>query len=280
MGRSWTLKSSENRMSWEDAVKWMKSQPDQTEVARDCFFDDPLSEAANRYYLSSEWSAVRELIGTQGGRALDIGSGRGISAYALAMDGWQVTALEPDPSLLVGAGAIRQLARDTKLEIDVVVEWGEQLPFESNSFDLVFCRQVLHHARDLKDLCREAGRVLKPNGLFIAIRDHVVSRHEDLPAFLGEHSLHRLYGGEHAFTLKEYKSAIIAAGIDLKQVLNPMESEINMYPRSKQTLKDNMASKLHLPSSALIPDWLLSWRGRTSNAPGRLYSFVGRKPGQ
>ena len=128
----------------------------------------PLRAAADRYYVCLGWVAVRQLIGTSRGRALDIGSGRGISAYALAKDGWQTTALEPDPSENVGAGAIRQLSAETGIRVSVVENWGEELPFESNSFDLVHCRQVLHHARDLPSLCKEAARVLKPNGTFIA----------------------------------------------------------------------------------------------------------------
>ena len=61
---------------------------------RACFFDDPLAAAAERYYRSSEWAAVRALLPPRPGLALDLGSGRGISAYALARDGWRVVALE------------------------------------------------------------------------------------------------------------------------------------------------------------------------------------------
>jgi len=247
---------------------------------RACFFDDPLPAAANRYYTCSEWDAVRVLIGPSCGRALDVGSGRGISAYALARDGWQTTALEPDVSQEVGAGAIRQLAAETGVQISVVEEWGEELPFESNSFDLVHCRQVLHHARDLSKFCREAARVLKPDGIFIATREHVLSRPEDLQAFLDSHPLHRLYGGENAFLLKEYTSALTAAGIKLEKILNPLESDINLFPQSKAEVKAHLARKLFLPFPELIPDWLLSWRGRALDLPGRLYSFLGRKVSQ
>ena len=211
------------------------------------------------------------------GQALDIGAGRGISAYALARDGWQTIALEPDASLEVGAGAIRQLASETGVTINIVEESGEELPFESNSFDLVHCRQVLHHSRDLRLFCREAGRVLKFNGIFIATREHVLSRREDLQAFLDSHPLHFLYGGESAYLLEEYTSAIEAAGIEIIKVLNPLESDINLFPQSKIGLKAEFARRRFLPFPSLIPDWLLSWRGDRLNSPGRLYSFLGKK---
>ena len=87
-------------LSWEEAVLWLKAQPDQDDLIKACFYDDPLQSAAERYYLSTEWLAVREEL-PQIGRVLDIGSGRGISAYAFAKDGWQVDALER-PLVVVG----------------------------------------------------------------------------------------------------------------------------------------------------------------------------------
>src|SRR6202040_1201267 len=123
----------------------------------------------------------------------------GISSYALARDGWRVTALEPDPSDVVGAGAIEQLAAVSNLPIEVVRDWGETLPFADATFDLVYGRQVLHHARDLRTLCAEMGRVLKSGGTFLATREHVIFRDADLAVFLAEHPLHRLYGGENAY---------------------------------------------------------------------------------
>jgi ubiquinone/menaquinone biosynthesis C-methylase UbiE len=169
------------------------------------------------------------------------------------------------------------LSTETGVQISVVEKWGEELPFESNSFDLVHCRQVLHHARDLRSFCREAARVLKPNGIFIATREHVLSRPEDLQVFLARHPLHHLYGGENAFLLEEYTSAITAAAINLIKVLNPLESYINLFPQSKLDVKAQLARKVFLPLPSLIPDCLLSWAGRFVDSPGRLYSFLGRK---
>jgi SAM-dependent methyltransferase len=269
--------STETKLSWEQAVLSLREQPDAHDLVLACFYDDPLIDAARRYAASTEWLAVRELVGTPRGKALDIGAGRGISSFALASDGWQVTALEPDASEVVGAGAIRDLAQAAGLAIDVVQEWGEKLPFADASFDLVHCRQVLHHARDLKQLCAEIGRVLKPAGRFIATREHVVSRTEDVPAFQAAHPLHRLYGGENAFMLKEYVAAITGAGITLSQVLNPKQSNINLYPETQANIKRRWAGILMLPSPRLIPDLLLKMTGDRGDIPGRLYTFFGRK---
>src|SRR5579863_5119513 len=146
-------------MTWEQAVQWLRTQPDQQALVAACYFDDPLVDAADRFWRSAEWKAISALLPTPGGRALDLGAGRGISAYALARDGWHVTALEPDPSDLVGAGAILALSETSGHSIEVVTEYSENLPFADESFDVVHCRQVLHHARDLPQSLREIFRV-------------------------------------------------------------------------------------------------------------------------
>ncbi|MDR1275560.1 MAG: methyltransferase domain-containing protein [Candidatus Accumulibacter sp.] len=261
-------------MSWEDAVAWLRAQPDRRQLVRDCFFDDPLLPAAERYRASTEWSAVRAFLPPRPGKALDLGSGRGIAAFALARDGWETTALEPDPSALVGAGAIRALARQSGVEIGVVEAWGERLPFDDGSFDLVHARQALHHAKDLKALCAEIGRVLKPGGLCIASREHVVSSRDDLPAFLASHPLHTLYGGENAFMLNEYIGALSDAGLSIRRVLSPLESDINLYPDTLADARKRLTAKLRLALPEGFLNRLLAWRGRWSNAPGRLYTFV------
>lgn len=138
---------------------------------------------------------------------------------------------------------------------------GEKLLFEDESFDVVFARQALHHAKDLDKLCKEMGRVLKKGGTFIAIREHVISTKKDLPIFLSNHPLHKLYGGENAFLLKEYLNAIRNAHIKLTAVLNPIESDINLFPRRNK----------------YMPKLLAKYLGNLIGYPGRIYSFIGEK---
>lgn len=265
-------------MTWEEAVLWLRAQTDQRDVVRACFYDDPLLQAAERYHASSEWAAIRELLPPKPGKALDLGAGRGILSFALAREGWSTTALEPDPSEIVGAGAIRSLAAETGLPIAVSLEPGERLPFVDNGFDLVLCRAVMHHARDLELFCREACRVLAPGGLFLGAREHVVSSPAQLQAFLQAHPLHRHYGGEHAYRLREYLEAMRGAGFRIRKVLNPFASEINLFPDSRQALRERIAKSFRLPSPDLVGGWMLKLLGALHRGPGRLYTFVAVKP--
>lgn len=275
--------------SWEEAVAWLRKQPGQSQLVTDCYYDDPLIKAAERYWHSEEWLAVRTALTGRTGNALDVGAGRGIASYALAREGFAVTALEPDSSDLVGAGAIRALARDSRLPIQVVEEFSERLPFADSTFDVVFARAVLHHTRDLEAACREFFRVLKPGGLLLAIREHVISAPDDLPRFLEQHPLHRLYGGEHAFMLKQYVAALEQAGFGKLEVISPWRSPINFAPYSLDSLKGELAQRvglripgvdrLVLAMLGLPGMWLLarSVLERIDHRPGRLYSFVAMK---
>lgn len=266
----------EPESTWEEAVIWLRSQPGQAELVQACFFDDPLLAACERYRASVEWQEVRRRAGPPA-KVLDLGAGRGIASYAFARDGWEVVALEPDPSELVGAGAIRNLKSVAGLAIDVREECGEALPLADDTFDLVFCRQVLHHARDLGAFCREVARVLKPGGRMLAVREHVISREADLPYFQAIHPLHHRYGGEQAFTLPVYRENIRAAGLTLIEELNPWASEMNTFPETFDDLRRRVARRLHWPWPAAIPARALAMMGSRIQRPGRLYSFVARK---
>ena len=264
-------------ISWEQAVQTLRDDPSQRELVLACFYDDPIQSAADRYERSSEWAALKTLLPEGAGRALDLGSGRGIVAYSLARAGWNVTAAEPDASKVVGAGAIRELGRITGTPIHVIECAGEALDCESDSMDLVHCRAVLHHADDLGLLCREVARVLRPGGRFIATREPVLTHEEDRAVFLDSHPLHRLFGGENAYRLATYRSAIEDAGLTIDRIYNPLESDVNVFPQTLMEYKRRIARRLLLPSPRFVPDIALKLLGALSNVPGRLFTFVASK---
>lgn len=281
-----------SQITWEQAVQWLREQPDQQELVRACYYDDPLLEAAERFAASAEWQAINRLLAGKSGRALDLGAGRGISSYALAKSGWQVTALEPDPSDVVGAGAIRSLAKESGLPITLVQGIAEEMDFDG-MFDLVYTREVLHHARDLQEMCRQAARALKPGGILLACREHVINKKSDLAIFLKGHALHYLYGGENAYLLDAYLTAIRSSGIRVKKVFGSHDSIINYFPRTDAQVLKSIQSPLtkylgtsltglllheKLPWTTWVNTWLADWASRKDTSPGRLYTFLGEKP--
>jgi len=279
-------------LTWEEAVEWLRSRPEYEQLVRDCYYDDPLVEAAKRFSGSQEWDEVRRCLPATPGRVLDVGAGRGIGSYALAVNGWRVTALEYDPSPLVGRGAISRLSRETGLSIEVVAGCGEALPFARESMDVVYVRAVLHHLQDVSAFFREVDRVLRPGGMVIATREHVLDSYAELAEFQESHPLHRLYGGEKALLLEEYLGSIRQSGLTIVRVVGPFDSAMNYYPMSSEDRHTYCCSPLFrflgyrgamrvTSESHHIGRWLLgkmaARRSAQCHVPGRLYSFIGKK---
>ncbi|MEQ1861190.1 MAG: class I SAM-dependent methyltransferase [Chthoniobacteraceae bacterium] len=258
------------RLSWEEAVRWFRGQPGNEEAVRANYFDLPVRQAAERYATSEEFAEVWRLLGASG-HILDLGAGNGVASFALARAGWQVTALEPDPSDEVGAGAIR------KLGIAVTEDAGERLPFADATFEAVFARQVLHHVPDLAQTMRELHRVLRPEGVVLAIREHVVRDARELAAFRAQHPLHRHYGGENAHSLDAYLGAARAAGFTIREVWGPIESILNFAPGSeveRQRWVRHAKWRHWCGLGWLFQRAALRANSRRNRTPGRLYSFL------
>lgn len=274
------------KISWEEAVAKIKSDETFKKLVIDSFFDDPVTSAAGRFYNGGEWNAARELIAgffprnyqPHKMKAIDIGAGRGIASYALARDGWNVTALEPCGSESVGNLAIQKIIDGFNIKnISISADYGESLKFADGAFDLVYMRQALHHAADLGKFCSEAARVLKPGGVFIAAREHVLTSKSDLQAFLDAHPLHKYYGGENAYTLQEYLTALKKAGIGRIRVLKTYDSDINLFPDSLESLKKRLCARIGFNPPSFIFVAVLTALNFLNHAPGRLYTFAGVK---
>ena len=271
-------------MAWEQAVKWFIAQPENVEISKAAYFDDPI-EGAKRFHKSAEFAKVLSYLPKEPGRALDLGAGNGILSYALAQEGWDVTAVEPDPSNFVGAGAIRKVARETGAKINVIEAFGEDLPLEAAGFDIVVARQVLHHANDLCAFCREFTRLSRSGAKIVTLRDHVITGPEQLPAFLETHSMHYLYGGENAFTMEQYRGALEAAGLNILEELNSFQSIINYDPNTPAMIRRLAAEKfgslrpiMSIVFSCVPFALLRALLAKLDNRPGRLVSFVCEKP--
>jgi SAM-dependent methyltransferase len=275
------------KYSWEQTVILLRQNPDHRDLIRDSYLGADLDDNCRRFLLSDEFKETLSLMETEAPAAkdiLDLPAGNGIACYAFAKKGYSVVAVEPDASATVGRGAIELIKKAHNLgTIEIVDAWGENLPFPAESFDVVYVRQGLHHAKDLRKMVSELIRVLRKGGLMVAVREHVVDDYaESLESFLASQPDHQLYGGENAFTLEDYKKAIQAAGFKMIRCLGPYDSIINLYPESpsrlrKQLLSSRRARMLKkIVGEEIVFKLALSKLKKTAY-PGRLYSFFARK---
>jgi 2-polyprenyl-3-methyl-5-hydroxy-6-metoxy-1,4-benzoquinol methylase len=223
-----------NSMNWEQTIQYIRTKPEYNDLVIKAYFDEKLHINVERFRKSPEFLETLRYMKIYQPNAksiLDIGSGNGISAISFALEGFDVVAVEPDPSDTIGAGAIRILKKHYNLSnIEIYEAFAEEIQFESGKFDIVYARQCMHHAYNLHDFVKECARVLKHNGLFFTVRDHVIFNKVDKKLFLEYHPLQKYYGGENAFTPTEYKSAMINANLDIKEELKFYDSIINYYP--------------------------------------------------
>jgi ubiquinone/menaquinone biosynthesis C-methylase UbiE len=273
-------------MTLDEAIHWLRADPSSVDLVADAYLGRDVAASADRFLRSAEFAEVKRLLGPmlQDAVVADIGAGVGIASYALLESGAsRVFAVEPDPSTEVGRGAIERLRTDTSTPIEILDGWGEALPLPDNTIDVIYSRQVLHHAADLELFMLEVARVLRPGGVLLACREHVVDNESQKKAFLDTHPVHRLAGGENAFALPQYLAAIAASGLAMKAILGPWDSVINAFPavRSSHELTDYAARRLeeHFGSlgrsASRLPgvSALVWWRVRRP-LPGRMYSFL------
>ena len=97
--------------------------------------------------------ALSNLIGST---VLDLGSGTGAAFDQLL--NYETTALDPDKKML-----------ELNTFEDKVLGSAENLPFEDNSFDNVFCCFVWRNVSDTNKALQEVYRVLRPGGKFILL---------------------------------------------------------------------------------------------------------------
>lgn len=100
-------------------------------------------------------------------RILDLCCGRGEATEVLLDYSDDVTGLDASPKAIA-------FARKTVPAATYVEGWAQDLPFESETFDLVHSSAAMHEmsAEVLTQILTEACRVLKPGGIFAIVDFH------------------------------------------------------------------------------------------------------------
>lgn len=118
--------------------------------------DHPVALLRSENALRNPWIASKI---PPASKVLDIGCGAGLLTSDLSKRGHAVTGVDLSQSSLNEAKKLDP--KGTYIQADAAA-----LPFADSSFDAVSAMDLLEHVENPQAVIREAGRVLKPGGLF------------------------------------------------------------------------------------------------------------------
>jgi len=99
-----------------------------------------------------------------GQRVLDVATGTGLVAFALARRGCDVVGLDQSEEMLAAARRHRSERPDLERRVTFVQGEAERLPFDDREFDALTFTYLLRYVDDRAATMRELARVVKPHG--------------------------------------------------------------------------------------------------------------------
>jgi len=141
--------------------------------------------------------------------ALDVGTGGGHAAFALAAAVATVAAIDPTPEMLAVAG--RLAAERGIANVTFTLATADALPFPGASFDMAISRLSVHHWPRPESAFREIGRVVRPGGR-LALVDLLAPEDGPLDTFVNAVELLRDPSHARSLRASEWLALLGAAG--------------------------------------------------------------------
>jgi len=205
---------------------------------------------ANRQELARmlAWLAPRA-----GERALDVATGGGHTALALAEAGCRAVATDATPAMVRDHPPLPRLVCD-----------AERLPFRRGAFTIVTSRIAPHHFPDLALFAQEAARVLASGGRLYVFDlttpdSHEVARTIDHIERLRDPS----HG--HSWSVAEWRAALAKAGLVVERLeatastfpLEPWIARARMPPEREAELRRILGERRDLGGYGVTEDGLM-----------------------
>ncbi len=170
-------------------------------------FSHRMGDDLQRLIALGEWSS--------GLQALDVATGGGHTALAIAPYVAQVTVTDLTPRMLEKAREYLLSQGVTNAQFQVAD--AEQLPFPAESFDRVTCRIAPHHFPNIGQFVKEVARVLKSGGLFLLI-DCMSSSHRELDVF--DNTVEKWRDPSHgrSCNTEEWQAFFTQAGLTIEHI--------------------------------------------------------------
>ncbi len=176
--------------------------------------------------------------------ALDLSAGNGLATAMLAERGWRVASTE------------RRTSRPGWIAVDL----NDDLPFRSESFDLVLMLEVIEHLADIPHAFGEVARVLKPGATAIVTtpnRLNITSRIH--------HLLSGYYKGRRAplsyrYRVEDGRNWHVMGLNDLHWIAHGAGLRMDMLGHSRRKLRARLFAPVFYPFVAAF-SWMLYVRG-------------------
>lgn len=198
-----------------------------------------------RHAKGADLARLKALAGVRAGeRVLDVATGSGHTALALAGPGVGVVAVDVTHAMLLHS---RGVCGD---QVRLVRGSAENLPFSPASFDVVACRLAAHHFTAPERFVTEAARVLQPGGRLL-IDDSMPPEDAGLDAFMNR--FERLRDPSHVRSHRpsEWCAWLTAGGFSVEHV-EPLPNEPS--PFDEWTARAGMTEA----AAAELARWLLA----------------------
>lgn len=166
--------------------------------------------------------------------ALDIATGGGHTALAIAPHVAHVVASDLTPAMLAAAETFIRGKGVTN--VTFAIAEAERLPFPDASFDLVTCRVAPHHFADPDAYAREVARVLRPDGRWIMM-DSTTPDVPDLDQFINTIEKWRDPTHVRNYTEREWRAWIEPTGL----LIDVWEAVNRRYEFPEWTLRSGMS---------------------------------------
>ena len=200
--------------------------------------------------LEADINRVVDLAEPQPGDiGLDLVTGLGHIARALAVKVSSIDAVDPDRKMLEEAEALAN--NDGIANIQFIHGDPMKLPLETDKYDIVTARMALRHFSNGAQCIKEVHRVIKPTGRFL-IADSLAPPHADLEDFLTNLMQHRDRSHVKSYTLAELESLLERENFDI-DLIEIYPKEHNFESWVKKTVSDDdtirMIAQLFLGAS-------------------------------
>lgn len=189
--------------AWETHAQW---------------WQDGFTDGADPEYVEQIEPIVVEHLGDHG-RVLDVGTGEGQLARALAGRGVDVTGVDGSTAQLATAVARGGPPRYLRAA-------ASGLPFATGAFDGVLACLVFEHIVEVDTAIREVARVLRPGGRFLFLLNHPLIQTPD-SGWIDDHILEEQYWRIGPYLTESVMHEEIAPGIHLPFVHRPMSRYVN-----------------------------------------------------